>query len=330
MNESAETPTGEPAPEGPKPNPLEIKAKPTLATPEKPNAAEQIDRVRASIKSTKPPPKLPVLQTDISTPTIEPHKYSLPEKFRNIVFNRYNQIGLAFTAETAVMLPVYFLAKAAFSGSMLVEVAVMPPFAALMFWTGQKILTKDVIPMGNFTSMFPVTSWRPKHTPVGDINFGEVHGEFHTAKNIGKMSDLSIRQRTIALAADGLDALLKLTTAIKQKNPRVVNIKAYKATSHLIAQYPELFQRVGFVIENKKPTMLDNLQATATKGVFALAWGPRQLLKKRGLGGFGDAFRLLTGKRATAWITPQTLVEHKDKIEEELQRFQKLAERAKR
>lgn len=327
MSESAEIPNVEPIAEAEvkpaiPPTPERTSPEPTQA-----RLAEVRQNISRAIPPREPPPP-PI--APLATPTVEPPKYSLPEKFRNIVFNRYNQIGLAFAAETAVFMPPYVLAKAAFGGSMLVEAAIMPTLVALMFWTGQKILFKDVIPMGNFTSMFPVTSWWKKNTPVGNINLGEVYGEFHTGKNIGKMSDLSIRQRTIALAADGLDALAKLAIAIEQKNPRVANIKSYKATSHLIAQYPELFQRVGFVIENKKQTMLDNFEATTTKGIFSLVWGTRQLLAKRSLRGLREAFNLSTEKRATAWITPQALVEHKGQIIEELARFQKLAERDKR
>jgi len=44
--------------------------------------------------------------------------------------------------------------------------------------------------------------------------------------------------------------------------------------------------------------------------------------------GFKEAWGIATAKRATAWISPQGLVEHKPIIEAELQRFQKLVQRS--
>lgn len=332
MNESAGIPDVNPVNETPKPNLPETEIKPaTPVTPERVSPEQtqaRLAEVRGSIgnaiSSKEPlPPSSPAI-----TPNIEPPRYTLPERFKNVFFNKTNLIMATFTAEAATFIPAYLVAKY-LTSSLLVEAAGFPALLGLMWWSAEKIAHSGTS-LGKFTHYYPKPALFKKTTPVGSLNFGDVYAELYLSRNMGKMADLNFKQRVFALPTDGLNALKQLTSDIEQKNPKVARIKAFKASSHLVGQYPELFKRIGFAVEERKPNIIDPLAGVLSKSIFALAWGPRQLWQEKSLRGFREALNLKTGKRATAWITPQGLVEHKSQIEKALQRFQKPAERGKR
>lgn len=325
MNESAEIPDVKSTKEA---SPLikpDIPSSPEPISPEQ--TQDRLAEVRAGIRAAIPPKEPLPPASPLATPTIEPPTYSLPERFKNVIFNRTNLIMATFTAEGAAFLPTYFVANY-LTSSFLVEAVGFPAFLALYWWSADRLAKKGHA-LGEFTHYFPKAVLFGKNTPVGRLNFGEVWAELHMSSNLGKMSDLSFKQRVPTLALDGLTSLQTLANLIEQKNPKIAKIKAFKAHSHLVGQYPELYKRLGFTVEEKPPGFLDKVAGVFSKGIFAFVWGPRQLLHGS-FRGFREAFNLKTGKRATAWITPQALVEHKDQIEEELQRFQKLAGRVKR
>lgn len=332
MNESAEIPDVEPAKKAPSPNQPETELKPAIpSTPEKASPEPTQDRlaeVRTNIRNAIPSKETPPLASPVVAPHNEPSTYSLPERFKNVIFNRTNLIAATMTAEGAAFIPTFLVAKY-LTSSFLLEAVGFPTLFALMWWSGIKLAQKGHT-LSEFVLYFPRTTLLRKNTPVGSLNFGEVWAELHMSSNVGKMSDLSFKQRVPALALDGLTSLQTLARLIEQKNSQVAKIKAFKAHSHLVGQYPELFKRLGFTVEGKPPGFLDKMAGVFSKGFFAFIWGPRQLLRERSIRGFREAFNLKTGKRTTAWITPQDLVEHKGQIEEKLQYFRKLAERAQR
>ena len=261
MNESAEQPSINPF-EGIKPpEPAEV-----LHTSPETEIAKLVEAGPEFTPERQPSPQpFPTATVPAPLPEI---RYSFPERVRNVVFNRTNLLAAVLTAEGTASTFSYLVAKAVFPNTMLTEVALFSFLTPLLLWSGTKIAFRDVLPLGNFTSVFPRVILLKRHTPVADLGFGETYAEFHTGKNVGKMSDLSIRQRSITLAVDGLETLVKLASAIEHGHPKVAKFKAYKATSHWVGQYPELFQKAGFVVDNKKPTLVDKLDASFTKGVF--------------------------------------------------------------
>lgn len=177
-----------------------------------------------------------------------------------------------------------------------------------------------------------LTLWRQSsllthQTPVGLVEFGEQVGSLHLVR-LGKIAKMPSRDRMVRLPLEGLRGLEELRKKIAQKDPRVVGMRIFEATSHLVAQNPDLFEKLGFKLEPAKSSNLRAFLTTlSSKAVLMPIFGFVQLFQGRGLRGFYEANSIRIGNARTAWITPEDLVSHGQELQAEIQRFQRVADK---
>ncbi len=181
------------------------------------------------------------------------------------------------------------------------------------------------IQLGQFTNLFKEYAVKSKVTPVGTVRSGEMVGSVHLMNSIGKMSDLSSRERALAVPLDGLKGLAKLGEKFEQNSKEVKDIVVIRAASHLVAQNRELFEDLGFTLQDQSDSEKNSTSnKIAGKILIPPIWGIRQLFRERSLRGFREANQIRLGETQTAWITPQQLYspQTKSAIERNIQRVE--------
>lgn len=203
------------------------------------------------------------------------------------------------------------------------------PILAYVGYEAGKAVFNGGIQLGQFTNLFKEYSIH-KVTPLGTIRSGEMVGSLHLIKSIGKMSDMSARERALVVLLDGLKGLDKLREKFEQDSKDVRGIAAIKASSHLVAQNRKLFEGLGFTIQDQSASEKNSISnKIAGKVIILPIWGVRQLFRERSLRGFREGINIRLGETQTAWITPQTLcsLETKRSIEQNIQRIEPILQR---
>lgn len=207
--------------------------------------------------------------------------------------------------------------------------AVLPILAYTLYETGKAVFGGG-IKLGQFTNLFREYNTQDRHTPVGTIHSGDLVGSIHLMNSIGRMSDMSTRERALAVPLDGLRGLDKLRGKFEQNSNEVKDLVAIKASSHLVAQNRDLFTGLGFSLKEQSPLEKSGTaNKVAGKIMILPIWGIRQLFRERSLRGFREANSIRLGETQTAWITPQTLLlpETKIAIDKNIQRIEPVLQR---
>lgn len=164
-------------------------------------------------------------------------------------------------------------------------------------------------------------------TPMREVRFGEQVGSLHLVR-LGEMAKMSARDRKIKLPLEGIKGLQILREKIIQKDPKVAEMQVFEATSYLVAQNSDLFERLGFKLEPAKSSKTRAFAATFLSKVGLIPiFGITQLFQGKGFRGFFEANSIRIGNARTAWITSEELVNHGSQIQLEIQRFQRVIDR---
>lgn len=164
------------------------------------------------------------------------------------------------------------------------------------------------IKLGLFTNLFKEYAVKPEVTSIGIVRPGEFVGSIHLFNNAGKMSDMSARERALAVPLDGLKGLVKLGEKFEQNSKNVRDVVVLKVRSHLVAQNRKLFEELGFTLQDQSQAEKNSsANIIAGKILIPSIWGIRQLFRERSLRGFREANQIRLGEIQTAWITPQQL-----------------------
>lgn len=204
------------------------------------------------------------------------------------------------------------------------------PILTYTVYEAYKAVLGGGIKLGQYTSLFKEYSTNPKVTPAGTVRSGELVGSVHLVNSLGKMSDLSARERALAVPLDGLRGLDKLREKFEENSKDVRGIVAIKASSHLVAQNRELFENLGFALQEQSRNEKNGMGNKITgKMIILPVWGIRQLFRERSLRGFREANRVRLGESQTAWITPQALCSprSRDALHRNIQRIEPMLEK---
>jgi len=257
---------------------------------------------------------------------------SMLQKIKN-VFKDYRMQLFAKTLLKGMVLVSLLESAAFFTHLTSLSQFVLP--LSLLYITYEafnSVYNKGLI-LGPFTNLHKEVAFSKIETPLGMVRSGEVVGSIHLGRSLGKMSDMSLRERAVKVPLDGLLGLQKLGQKFEQGSSDVADVTAVRARSHLVAQNSELFKNLGFSLEEQSEFQKDSLtRDISAKMIVAPVWGIRQLLKGRGLRGFKQANALQFGKSQTAWILPSQLIDPKNKeaLNWHIQRFQQVAAKLER
>lgn len=217
----------------------------------------------------------------------------------------------------------------AISGISAIDHLTMPLAYGFIIYEGWKFMFNSGVRLGEYSSLHREVQFKNIDTPIGRIHRGETIGTIHLMRSIGKMSDLSVRERAVVLPLDGLRGLLSLLDKFKSDSKDIAGITAIKASSHLVAQNRELFTELGFTLQEQSRNEKEGRVNNVVGKLITPFWGIRQLLRGNGLRGFREANTIRLGETQAAWITPGglTSVKTRDAIQKQIDRINPVAQK---
>lgn len=293
------------------------------------NEEARKEQLRASLEQAERESKIQNLlkgSQDVTPKTIQP---SLVQRLKNVSKDtRLQSFAKMIGGSIGIMAATATVS--AISGISAIDHLIMPLAYGFIIYEGWKYMFNSGVRLGEYSSLHREVQFKNIDTPTGQIHRGETIGTIHLMRSMGKMSDLSVRERAVVLPLDGLRGLLSLSDKFKNDSKDVAGITAIKASSHLVAQNQELFTELGFTLQeqsrNEKEGRVNNVVG---KFLITPFWGIRQLFRGNGLRGFREANVIRLGETQAAWITPGGLTSAKtrDAIQKQIDRINPVAQK---
>ena len=218
---------------------------------------------------------LPNLNTPISET-----RPSLVQKTKNVLKDTRIQ-GLTRVVGGSVGVMAATSIASVLSGVSAIDHLTMPLAYGFIVFESYRSLLNGGVRLGEYSNLHREVQFKPTITPIGKVRGGEMIGTIHLMRSMGKMSDLSARERAVALPLDGLKGLLSLSDKFKDGSKDVTGITALKASSHLVAQNGELFTELGFALqEQTKMEKTGRANDVAGKLVITPFWGYKTNVKR--------------------------------------------------